>query len=153
IFALGATGYFLLTGFLPPHSPELQSYGSPQPSDFSPVFPPIRTLNPAVSPALEAILARALNLAVDKRYASPDDMRRDLEKLAKPSVTSKSVFCPKCGYENEPHLVYCKKCDSWLHPGSQQCPNPKCKTNKGKKRPIPANAKFCPVCGKVTGMP
>jgi serine/threonine protein kinase len=122
IFALGATSYFLLTGFLPPHSEQLQKYGNPQPSDFSPVFPPIRTLNPAVSPALEAILARALNLAIDKRYASPDDMRRDLEKLGKPVVPSKSVFCPKCGYENEPHLVYCRKCDSWLH--HQEGPHP-----------------------------
>jgi len=154
IFALGATAYFLLTGFLPPWSEQLQKNGNPQPSDFSPVFPPIRTLNPAVSPPLEAILARALNLTIDKRYQSPEEMRRDLEKLAKHTGPAKSLFCPKCGYENEPHLVYCKKCDSWLHPGSQQCPNTKCKTNKGRrKRPIPGNAKYCPVCGKPTGTP
>ena len=153
IFALGATVYFLLTGFLPPHSEQLRRFGNPLPSDFSPVFPPIRTVNPAVSPALESVLARALNLDTDKRYASPDEMRGDLEKLAKPAGHAESIFCPMCGHENEPHLVYCKKCESWLYPGSQQCPNPKCKTNKGKRRrPIPANAKYCPACGKVTNM-
>jgi serine/threonine-protein kinase len=55
IFALGATIYYLLTGFLP-LSREYLTRQTPQKDDFNPSFPPIRTENPNVSPQLEAVL-------------------------------------------------------------------------------------------------
>ena len=83
IFALGATIYFLLTGFLPPHSEQLRKHGNPQPKDFAPLFPAVRTINPLVSQEVERILARALSLEVNRRYASAEEMQTDLERLAK----------------------------------------------------------------------
>lgn len=44
-------------------------------------YPPVRRLNPAVSPRMEAILARQLHLSVEQRYLSPSAMRQDLALL------------------------------------------------------------------------
>jgi len=44
-------------------------------------YPPVRRLNPAVSPRMEAILARQLHLSVEQRYLSPSVMRQDLAQL------------------------------------------------------------------------
>lgn len=137
IFALAATCYFLLTGFLP-LSDELKRGQGPQRSDFAPVFPPVRKINQNVSSELEEILSRALQLDVDKRYRSAEDMRKDLEKLHKKSDRP-PVYCPKCSHANEADLVYCKRCRAVLYPGSQKCPQ--C------NRAIPVNAKFCPHDG------
>ena len=153
IFALGATIYFLLTGFLP-HSDELKNGKSPQLSDYEPTYPPIRTKNQKVSRELERILLHALDLDISKRYLAAEQMMIDLDKLPKPKPTSKPmmpvirepipqtpptdvpvVLCPKCGQPNEPHLVYCKYDEAVLYDGTQECP--KC------GRPVPINAKFC----------
>lgn len=64
IYALGATLHFLLTGRDPADDP------------FN--FPPVRALNPAVPPALEAIVAQALRGAPDERWQSAREMRRAL---------------------------------------------------------------------------
>jgi serine/threonine-protein kinase len=139
IFALGATAYYLLTGFLP-LSNEYRSGAGPQQSDFLPVFPPIRSRDPKLSPELEKILARALDLEVSRRYASAEEMRIELENLVEaPHKDIPPIYCPKCGKPNEPDLVYCKHDLARLHRGTQQCP--KC----GK--PIPINARFCPRDG------
>jgi serine/threonine protein kinase len=154
IFALGATSYILLTGFRPQPSDQLLKGIGPQPSDYSPVYPPIRSKNPAISVGLERILARALNPDISQRYALAEQMRADLESLTGRSSGPQPqvAFCPKCGQPNEPHLVYCKYCETVLYAGLQQCPNSSCKTNKGRRKGIPANAKFCPSCGKATGV-
>ncbi len=64
IYAMGATLHFLLTGRDPADDP------------FN--FPPVRALNPAVPPALEAIVAQALRSAPDERWQSAREMRRAL---------------------------------------------------------------------------
>jgi serine/threonine protein kinase len=66
IYSLAACMHFALTGHEPPHYP---------------AFPPVRLLNPAISPEFEAILARALiedNLA---RYQTYGQIQADLKKL------------------------------------------------------------------------
>lgn len=66
IYSLAACMHFALTGHEPPHYP---------------AFPPVRLLNPAISPEFEAILARALiedNLA---RYQTYGQVQADLKKL------------------------------------------------------------------------
>jgi len=83
IFALGATIYYLLSGSLPLSS-EYKSGQGPQKTDFRPDFAPIRTKNPAVSPQLEVVLQKALQLEVNIRYSSASEMGwalRNSEKL------------------------------------------------------------------------
>ena len=59
IFSLGATIHHLLTGKVP--SPCL--------------FKPVRELNPAVSPDLELIVMKALNLDIEDRFQSAEEMK------------------------------------------------------------------------------
>jgi serine/threonine protein kinase len=77
IFALGATLYYLLTGNLPLSKEYLSGQG-PQKQDFSPQFPPIRTKNPGISPELEFVLQKALQLDVHKRYTKAEEFKQAL---------------------------------------------------------------------------
>jgi len=148
IFALGATMYYLLTGHLPV-SKKYIAQGDPETSDFSPVFSPIRAVNSRVSKELEQVLLRALELNVNRRYQSPDEMRLELEMLGKakpaalvstpsPPKTLATVKCPQCGHPNEPDLVYCIICWAVLKSRSKRCV--RCHSS------IPRNAPFCPEC-------
>ena len=85
IFALGATIYYLLTGSLPLSKEYLSGQG-PQRQDFSPSFPPIRTKNPSISPQLEAVLTKALQLDVSNRYTSAAEFGQVLRSLEKATV-------------------------------------------------------------------
>jgi serine/threonine protein kinase len=81
VFALGATLYHLLTGFLP-LSPTYLAGGKPEPEDYAPSFPSIRELEPRISPRLESVLMKALQLDPAGRYASALDMQTDLRIAA-----------------------------------------------------------------------
>jgi len=85
IFALSATLYYLLTGSLPLSREYLSGQG-PQKQDFSPSFPPIRTKNPNISPELEAVLQKALQLDVSNRYTSAAEFGQALRNLGKVAV-------------------------------------------------------------------
>ena len=78
-FAIGATVYYLLTEYLP-LSTEYHSGQKPQASDFRPSFPPIRERNPNVSGELEAVLEKALQLDVNRRYQSAAELGQALRK-------------------------------------------------------------------------
>lgn len=64
IFALGVTLHVLLTGYDVEQSPWS--------------YPPVRTLNPQISPAVEQAVARATELQVAKRYQSAAELRQSL---------------------------------------------------------------------------
>jgi serine/threonine protein kinase len=66
IYALAASMYHALSNVAPPHYP---------------VYPPIRLLNPAVTPAFERILARALDEDGNGRYHSYKEMQREVQRL------------------------------------------------------------------------
>jgi eukaryotic-like serine/threonine-protein kinase len=68
IFALGATLYHLLTRRDPRKNPEFtfDKY-------------PVRSLNPAISDVFAAAVMRALNLEIDRRFASAREMKQALE--------------------------------------------------------------------------
>jgi serine/threonine protein kinase/Tol biopolymer transport system component len=85
IFALGATVYYLLTGNLPLSKEYLSGQG-PQKTDFSPEFPPIRTKNSDISPELEAVLQKALQLDVSNRYSTATEFGQELRNLATVSI-------------------------------------------------------------------
>ena len=80
IFAMGATIYYLMTGFLP-LSQAYVTGKAPQKEDFNPEYPPIRTKNPKISTGLESVLQKALQLDIDKRYATAADFCQTLRSL------------------------------------------------------------------------
>ena len=82
IFAMGATIYYLLTGFLP-LSQAYVTGQAPQKEDFNPDFPPIRTRNPKISAGFEAVLQKALQLDIDKRYPSTAEFSQAVRSLEK----------------------------------------------------------------------
>lgn len=67
IYALGVTLHHAVTGF------------DPTISQTPFLIPPARSLNPKVSPEMEALIARATQLDPDKRYDNCLDMKRDLQ--------------------------------------------------------------------------
>jgi len=98
IFALSATIYYLLTGFLPLSKEYLASQG-PQRADFNPDFPPIRQKNERVSPELEAVLQKALQLDANSRYSSATEFAQDLKNLIKKTPIL-SVDCERLEFAN-----------------------------------------------------
>jgi len=66
IYMLAASMHYALTNYSPPHYP---------------AYPPLRMLNPAISPALELVLSRALMEDSKDRYQSYQEMQRDVRGL------------------------------------------------------------------------
>ncbi|HRF00927.1 MAG TPA: protein kinase [Pirellulaceae bacterium] len=81
LHALGVVLYQLLTGVLP-RTFELPDSSDPEraASIFGRPIAPPSTLNPAVSPATEAIVLRCLESDLDRRYRSADELREDLRR-------------------------------------------------------------------------
>ncbi len=80
IFAIGATVYYLLTGYLP-LSERLRAGGKPEGSDFRPEYPLVREKNDEISAKLEVVLQKALQLDIRSRYASATEMGNALRGL------------------------------------------------------------------------
>ena len=66
IYSLTACMHYVLTNHAPPHYP---------------AFPPVRLLNPAVSPAFELIISRALMEEARDRYQSFAELQGDIRRL------------------------------------------------------------------------
>ena len=66
IYALAASMHHALTNVAPPHYP---------------TYPPVRQLNPDVSPELEAIISRALLEDASARYQTYKALQQDLQRL------------------------------------------------------------------------
>lgn len=66
IYMLAACMHYALTNYVPPHYP---------------VYPPARMLNPAISPALEMVLSRALMEDSKHRYQSYAEIQKDIKRL------------------------------------------------------------------------
>jgi serine/threonine protein kinase len=66
IYSLAACMHRAITNVAPPHYPS---------------YPPVRLLNPAISPELEAILSRALTEDSNGRYQTYAAMKADIQKL------------------------------------------------------------------------
>ena len=66
IYMLAASMHHALTNYSPPHFP---------------AYPPVRMLNPSVSPELELILSRALMEGSKDRYQSYQELQRDIKGL------------------------------------------------------------------------
>lgn len=68
LYALGATMHHLLT--------------NRDPRDYPPFnYPPVRTLNPQLSPEVERLVAKAVNNDITQRYQSAAAMKRDVDDI------------------------------------------------------------------------
>jgi serine/threonine protein kinase len=91
IYSLGATMYHLLTGHVPSSAIERAAL------DGQLIAP--RALNPAISPAAEAVIVRALAIRPGDRFPSMRDMHQALAAAARTQAVSSqaSPTCPRCG--------------------------------------------------------
>jgi serine/threonine protein kinase/ABC-type branched-subunit amino acid transport system substrate-binding protein len=68
LYALGATMHHLLT--------------NRDPRDYPPfIYPPVRTLNPQLTPEVERVIARAVNNDITQRYQSAAAMKHDVDDI------------------------------------------------------------------------
>ncbi len=68
LYALGATLHHVLTNRDPRNYPPF-------------TYPPVRTLNPQLSPEVERVVARAVNNDITQRYQSAAAMKRDVDDI------------------------------------------------------------------------
>ncbi len=94
LYALGATLHHLLTK----RDPQAET-----PFD----FPPARSLNPALSPQVAQILARAVARDANSRYHTPIEMKRDIDRLL-------GITCPQCGAPVRRQARFCGRCGTRL---------------------------------------
>nr|HID12426.1 hypothetical protein [Anaerolineae bacterium] len=80
IYSLGATLYHALTGQAPPTATQRMA----SPSSF---IPP-RRINPTLSPAIEAAVLKALEMAMERRYQSVGEMAQALEGAPRPALVT-----------------------------------------------------------------
>ena len=86
VYALGATLHRLLTGYDPEHSAPF-------------TFPPLRQLNPQVSPELAAVVERAVRLDPAARFESARTMGASLQELAQQRGRWLAVAAPAQGVQ------------------------------------------------------
>ncbi len=94
LYALGATLHHLLTN----RDPQRET-----PFD----FPPARSLNAALSPHAEQILARAVARDPNSRYHTAVEMKRDIDRLL-------GIACPNCGAPVRKQARFCGRCGARL---------------------------------------
>ncbi len=98
LYALGATLHHLLTNRDPQKEPPF-------------VFPPARSLNAALSPQVEQLLARAVARDANSRYHTAIEMKRDIDRLL-------GLTCPRCGAPVRRQARFCGRCGVRLTPKS-----------------------------------
>ena len=80
VFAIGATAYYLLTGYLQVSQACLRGENA-RPEDFNPVYPPITEERPDISGMVEAVLGKALSLGYADRFLNATELASALRKL------------------------------------------------------------------------
>jgi hypothetical protein len=119
VYALGATLYVLLAGELLPDSVMRQAGVS---------LPSLRQANPSVSPHVEQVVTRALQLRTSDRYANAAEFLRALKA---PAPAAAAAGSPMAGPK----------------PGGAQSTAPGHPCPRCGATPITANAPFCHACG------
>jgi serine/threonine protein kinase len=94
LYALGATLHHLLTN----RDPQRET-----PFD----FPPARSLNAALSPQAEQLVARAVARDPNSRYHTAVEMKRDIDRLL-------GIACPNCGAPVRKQARFCGRCGARL---------------------------------------
>lgn len=175
IYALGVMLYEMLTG----HTPfEADNYTALAHSHIYEPVPLPSILNPRVSPAVQAVVMKALEKDPSERFQQATDMALALEQamaaqmpLPGPSPRATagrapipSLICPQCGAANVSQVRFCTACGAPLGAGAAAVPRkvapatggpeawvtcPKCQQ---RNRAID---RFCTSCGNslLTGVP
>lgn len=120
VYALGATAYSILTRSLPPSAVDLVTREVE-------LVPP-RRVNPAVSPALEAVILKMMALQKGDRYATMAQAR-DALRLAQ---SAPARLVPQAGEARRPVSLggelqvrrgpQCSRCSGPLAPDGRSCP-------------------------------
>jgi tetratricopeptide (TPR) repeat protein len=133
IYSLGVTLYYILTLKRP--------FDGKTPAEVllnimkkDPVHP--REHNPDVPDAMWKIIQKMINRDVSERYATCEELLRDLRLYQESANTEERVFCPSCGFANPFSAEKCMECNNSLLD-----PCPVCGT------PDFVDAKFCGNCG------
>ncbi len=92
VYSIGATLYQTLTGQAPPTA--TQRMASPA------SFTPPRHVNVAISPGIEKIVLKALEIAMENRYQSADEMLQALKGESRAAV----VTPPRATWESRPDV-------------------------------------------------
>jgi hypothetical protein len=170
VYGLGASLFYLLTGYQPTEAPaRLSAHALPAP----------RTLNPALSPHVEAIVLKAMALDPAERFQSAREMEQALRlargelqgaalgTTSQPGASSGSVEvprwpCMRCGTANLAAARFCMRCGSPMstgrssggpRPGTGAIPIPLGGGPAyGQRRPPPQRARYRPGDG-AAGMP
>ncbi|HUL73552.1 MAG TPA: serine/threonine-protein kinase [Vicinamibacterales bacterium] len=143
LYSLGVSMYQMLTGVLP--------YDTPAPSDLErlrrgDLVSPPRLRNPAVPPAIDEIVMRALAGDVASRYQRAEDLLTDLLKARRELVKRPAGEAPSPvpGARPRPAAVRrpaTGRLRTREFPGGRFCWN--C------RKPLPARGARCPFCGET----
>jgi serine/threonine-protein kinase len=160
IYALGVMVYEMLTG----HTPfEADSYTALAHSHIYEAVPPPSQRNPRISPAVQAVVLKALEKNPADRFQSATDMALALEQAADaqqplPRASDRqaggaTVMCPRCKQQNSPYQRFCSTCGAAL-PAPQKAPSGPYPKETGSwidcpvcKAPNQAYNRFCTTCG------
>lgn len=143
IYSLGITFYYLATGKFPFEGDSAAEIIT-KVLHFTPPAP--TELNPEVPAPFEAILQRCIQKNRDKRYATAQELSRDLAAFLRGEVSTlkaniiqdSSKQCWSCGHKTEAQAHFCEMC------GKEMLPNLRCKSCGDSVMPT---WKFCRACG------
>lgn len=116
VYGLGATLYYLLTGYQPVEAPaRISAQALPTPLD----------RNPALSPRVDAMVLRAMALDPAQRFQTVKELERELNACradllaAPPSIASAQPrVCARCGGSSPAEARFCMRCGHalWVEP-------------------------------------
>lgn len=172
IYALGVMLYEMLTG----HTPfEADNYTALAHSHIYEPPPPPSRFNRRISPAVQAVVMKALEKDPSERFQQATEMALALEQAVAaqapipnpaPRVTAgraptPGLMCPQCGATNAPQQRFCTTCGSPLGSGAVAVPRNPARAGTGGpavgadswvtcpncQRPNRSLDRFCTSCG------
>lgn len=109
VYSLGATLYMTVCAEVPPDAMERLNQGS--------FLVPPSQINPAISPTLDGIIMKSLDLHPEQRFLNANRMAAALRNfLNGQPVDLGGATCPRCGWQNRQGARFCIKDGAPLAP-------------------------------------